>query len=99
MTPTPSTPTKAFRTFKEFTDACAQLRTLAIYPVCWDGDTFVYRTQLRATQARGYTCVLCDARPGDDDTGAFVRIGYVVDTDGCGDLYQHLTCPNGDTHP
>lgn len=97
MTTTPTTPKVVFRTFKEFSDACAELRTFAIYPVCWDGDTAVYRTQLRATQARGYTCVLCDARPGDDDAHAFVRVGYVVDTPDCGDLYQHRTCPKGDT--
>lgn len=92
-TPLPPKPAGEHRSYKAFLDACARLRYVAIYPVCWGSDPAVYRTQLRGTQAAGYTCVHCDQLPGDTDTTGFIPVGYVVDDDGYTTLYQHQQCP------
>ncbi|MQA78739.1 MAG: hypothetical protein GEV10_09730 [Streptosporangiales bacterium] len=84
-----------FRTYKAFLDTLAQLRYVRLYPVTWGTSPAVYRTQLRGTQARGFTCVHCDRLSGEDDH-AFVPVGHVIDTPECGQLFRHIICPRGD---
>lgn len=87
-------PVERFSNEKAFLDACAQLRYVAIYPVQWGEDPAIYRTQLKGTQAQGFTCVHCDALPRDEE--AMVPIGRVLDTAGCAQIFAHTTCTKGD---